>query len=296
MTVGVGSDICFAIARKLVLKRQLGSAGANPATFEGEAYQSWRVSELLDQFNMFFSKSDVQGCDVVDFGCGEGALSFYMATLDVKSVVGVDVSSDRIASAKRRLESQDLPIRPDFRHARCTDKVELADASADVILCFDVLEHIMDFTAIVPEWKRVLRNDGRVLIWWIPWYHPYGHHIESLVPIPWAHVVWSDKTLIDTCGKIYDMPEFNPRVWDLDKSGAKKPNKWLTMQALPEVNRLTIKQFDRLCDEVGLVRSRKDLNGFGSSKLAKLTNAFLDVPFLKEFFVSSVVYDLRFQS
>jgi mono/diheme cytochrome c family protein len=79
----------------------------------------------------------------------------------------------------------------------------------------------MSYETVIPEWKRVLRKNGRVLIVWTPWYNPYAHHLENLVPIPWAHVLFSEKTLIETCEQIYDMPEWTPPVWDIDANGNK---------------------------------------------------------------------------
>ena len=70
------------------------------------------------------------------------------------------------------------------------------------------------------------------------------------------------------------MPEFKPRIWDIDANGKKKPNKWLDMKTLPEVNKLTMGDFERLAQLVGFAIQRKTPRGFGSSRLAKLTHIF----------------------
>jgi SAM-dependent methyltransferase len=290
------SNICFYLSKKRVLSRAIGDAGENPATFEGKSYQAWRSSELFNQFSNNFNAKELEGLDVLDFGCGEGGLSFIIASnVVVKSITGIDLSEGRVESAILRSQELNSTIQPRFLCASNPSTIDVPDASVDVILCFDVLEHILDYESIVSEWRRVLRNNGKVFIWWVPWYHPYGHHIESLVPLPWVHVIFSDKVLIETCARIYDMPEFKPRLWDLDETGNKKPNKWLNMDTLPDVNRLTITEFENICKKVGLDIAERRINGFGGSFIAKITHIFTHIPVMREFFSSSVIYKLRKQ-
>jgi len=293
--VSISADVCFRISKWLLLRRDSLTkrhAGSGPQVFNHEAYRQWREQELRGQFTEYFSTEDVAGKDVVDFGCGEGALCLLVANFGVKSITGIEVAEDRYEAAAARSSDRSLPVHPRFLLASGTEAIDLPSSSVDVLLCFDVLEHVMKYRSVVREWHRVLRTEGRVFIWWVPWWHPYGPHIESLVPIPWCHVLFSEKTLLDTCARIYDLPEFKPRIWDIDSEGQKKPNKWLTMQALPEVNKLTMRQFERLCRDVGFLVRSKQQRGFGSSIPARMTHMFLRVPALGEYFTSSVVYVL----
>ena len=80
--------------------------------------------------------------------------------------------------------------------------------------------------SILRDWFRVLRPNGRCLIEWFPFKGPGGPHMESLIPIPWAHVIFGERAMFRAAEMIYDLPEFVPRHWDLDERGKKKPNKW----------------------------------------------------------------------
>ena len=291
---GIAENICFRLAKSRVLKRQEGDAGERAATFDKGAYQDWRKSELERQFSSHFSGDDVAGKDVLDFGCGGGELSFLAAERGAKSVVGIEVDLERFEMAAARAEASILPNRPQFVHSPDTRTVDRPDASADVILCFDVLEHILDYPDIIPEWQRILQPGGRVLIWWMPYYHPWGHHVESLVPLPWVHALFSDRTVINTCARIYDMPEFRPRIWDLDAAGAKKPNKWRAMETLPTLNKLTIRRFEKIARDLGFGFARREYHPISSSGAAKMiSKALISLPPAREFFTSVVVYDLR---
>jgi len=60
----------------------------------------------------------------------------------------------------------------------------------DTLLAFDCLEHVMSPLPILQDWYRVLRPGGRCLIEWFPYKGPWGPHMESLIPIPWAASRW----------------------------------------------------------------------------------------------------------
>ena len=250
----------------------------------------WRASELREQFLTHFEQSDVQDADVLDLGCGIGVLSFLLCELGPKSVTGIEVSSGLVADAKRHAEKVKAAIKPTFKLGDDPNLIDMPDASVDVILVFDVMEHVMAYESVIREWTRVLRPGGRVLIWWVPWFHPYGPHVESLLPVPWAHVLFGERAMLDACARVYDSPDFKPRFWDLDEDGLKKPNKWLKLNKLPEVNQLTMFEFERVARRVGLKIDRRKITPF---KAAPFTRHLAKVPLLREFFTGNVTYKLR---
>jgi SAM-dependent methyltransferase len=291
--MSLSSSVLFHFSKDKVIHAKPGDVAGNPASFSASAYREWRDAALRAQFLANFDPEDLRDKDVLDFGCGEGGLSCLVATFGVKSITGIDLSEEQVRSAVARLQQASLPIRPQFLVGSDSKSVDLGDASMDVILCFDVLEHILDYRAIIPEWHRVLRPQGRVFIWWVPWFHPYGHHIHPLVPLPWVHAFFPDKTLIDVCARIYDMPEFKARLWDQDADGKKRPNKWAKMDKLPDVNRLTIARFERTCRESSLRIEYRRSTGFEGSRFAGVTSMLSQIPWIREFFTSHVVYKLR---
>lgn len=235
---------------------------------------------------------DVAGLDVLDFGCGGGALLALLAPLGPRSLTGIDVDPHSVAMARTRLDALQLHDAPRLLVAGDPGRIDLPDHSMDAIFCFDTVEHVLDYERIIREWRRVLRRDGRIFIWWCPWFHPYGHHVESLIPLPWAHVVFAEPVLTATCARIYDLPEFRPRAWDVDEAGNRKPNKWRTLTALPGLNRLTMRRFERACAAAGLCVVKRRVTGFRGSPAARLTQPLTRVPMLGEFFTAHVTYEL----
>lgn len=265
----------------------------NPAN-----YDQWRLDSLRSQLVDHFDPSALAGRDVLDFGCGSGALSRLLASeFACRSVTGIDASAKAIDRA-RSTAVQALPDRakaPAFIHATDDRRIDLPDAGVDCVCCFDVLEHVPHPRETVAEWYRVLRPGGAVWIWWSPWRGPYGHHLESLIPIPWVHLLISAKSLFRVCAEVYDHPTFMPRHWDVDPdSGMKRPNKWRQSKSFyPFLNGLTASAFEKCVREGGLAIQRREARGFSGSRAARATRLLAGIPFMGECFVSYYIYQLR---
>lgn len=297
-------------------------------TCGAESYRAWRAQELGGQLRGWFDVDAVRGLSVLDFGCGTGELCCLLSDCGARGVVGLDVSAEAIRNAQcgadvgsgsnragaiepvevnglrneppPRVESRNSPsesARPSVRflHAEHTERIPCSDETFDLICCFDVLEHVQEVPAIVCEWRRVLRPGGRVWIWWSPWRGPFGHHLDSLIPLPWVHLVFPETMLFRICADVYDHPEFVPRRWDIDPAtGTKKFNKWRqTTSFQPFLNKLTRKSFEESVRRAGLRITRRKINGFSGSAWSRLTRVLLPAPVLGDCFVSFYVYELN---
>jgi len=278
--------LLFQISRKL-LNRQHSKQSVDVArTIDDQAYLKWRESELEKQLEGNFPYETLRGKDVLDFGCGQGALAFRIATLGAKSVLGIDLAADQVQTAQE-CASRDNTKGVSFRIGSDPKTVDCDDNSFDVICCFDVVEHIMSPLEVAQEWHRVLRPGGQVWCWWLPWRHPYGHHLTSLLPLPWVHLIWPEKTLISVVARIYDDPCFIPRKWNRDpETGEKLPNKWKAKGSLSSwLNKLTITSFTQICRAARL-QCRVKGHGFGSSGVKRTVSCLAHAPLLGEFFTS----------
>jgi ubiquinone/menaquinone biosynthesis C-methylase UbiE len=93
---------------------------------------------------------------VLEIGSGRGGMLHLLRSRGY-DVLGVDISAERIAEAQRRF--QDLPIEQTNGTV-----LPFPDASFDVVLSFDVFEHIADTDAHLEEVRRVLRPGGWYLL------------------------------------------------------------------------------------------------------------------------------------
>jgi len=260
-------------------------------------YAQWRDASLTSSWR-HFSDSELVGKDVLDFGCGAGQLSFFLASKGLaKSITGVDIDQAALVRAQSRLNSQ-----PDCAETLCfiegnVEGLPLEAESVDLITAFDCLEHVMNPQSILADWTRVLRPGGRVLIEWFPFKGPWGPHMEALIPLPWAHVIFGEKALFRTAKAIYDDPAFIPRHWDLNADGSKKPNKWGQWESFAEqgyVNGLDIADLRKMLRNVGLEIDRFERSGFGQSGAKRLIGqSLMALPVLGEYATSYTVIALQ---
>jgi ubiquinone/menaquinone biosynthesis C-methylase UbiE len=293
-TVSLPMDLatraCFALSRRLLRP---------PAerTVDYGAYETWRHASLSRSFDAF-SDAHIDGKEVLDFGCGDGQLSLFLAREKrPRRVVGVDLNPAAIERARAALATVADRIEADVEFLVGSPQgLPQPERSFDTLLAFDCLEHVMAPGPILREWYRVLRPGGRCLIEWYPFKGPWGPHMEALIPVPWAHVLFGQRAMFRTAEMIYELPEFAPRHWDLDEHGRKRPNKWRAWSSFAEqgyVNELDLAGFRALARAAGFEVARLDLHSFGGSRARRTAGrALMRLPLVGEYFVSYAAIEL----
>ena len=99
-----------------------------------------------------------RGRRVLDIASGEGYGSNLIATV-AESVRGVDISADAVAHARGKYR------RPNLEYVQgSADAVPLPDASVDVVVSFETVEHHDRHAEMMSEIRRVLRPGGLLVI------------------------------------------------------------------------------------------------------------------------------------
>jgi SAM-dependent methyltransferase len=136
------------------------AGGRQPLTLTGE-----RTVPGLDVENYWFRRHEVvyqrlaghcADRDVLEAGCGEGYGADLIAAV-ARRVVGLDYDQQAVAHARACYPKVDV------RQGNLA-QLPLPDASVDVVVNFQVIEHLWDQPQFIAECARVLRPSGLLMV------------------------------------------------------------------------------------------------------------------------------------
>ena len=157
----------------------------------------WVIRVRAEKLQPLIRREDV----VLEYGVGAG---WNLAGLRCVRRIGFDVSDFLRAEVEER--------GVEF----VTETQSLASGSVDVVICHHALEHVLEPVVALGEMRRVLRPDGRLLLW-VPfedeWRHRHfergekNHHVYS----------WNPQTLgnlVEACGFRVEEAGLGRYGWD----------------------------------------------------------------------------------
>lgn len=108
-----------------------------------------------------FAGQLVRGKSVLDLGCGTGYGSFLLSNLGkAETVLGVDISKESVDYALTHYKNK----RIDFQVGDVEQLKNIKPSSVDIIVSFELIEHINNQEKVIEEIKRVMRSTGKCLI------------------------------------------------------------------------------------------------------------------------------------
>ncbi|MEZ5333451.1 MAG: methyltransferase domain-containing protein [Thermoanaerobaculia bacterium] len=129
--------------------------------FTGERMVPGRVDpdlELEHVSRYHFAARLAAERSVLDLASGAGYGSGILAAASARRVVGLDLALDATAYARREYRSG-----PAFLAADCL-RLPFRRGSFDLVVAFEVLEHVSDPATLLREAARVVRSDGLVVL------------------------------------------------------------------------------------------------------------------------------------
>ena len=276
----ISENILYRLAKMLSSSEVAHSDDMKSALETDESYAEYRLS-LVAQVTDAAEKFGVIIKDkvVLDLGCFDGAISLGYLDYGAKRVIGVDIDTDAIAVAKELRASE----RAEF-HESSIDGIPLDDNSVDTILCFDVFEHVEKPGPMLEEIGRILKPGGQLLVGTWGWKHPFAPHLWSTMPVPYAHVFFSERTVLRACKRVYESDWYKPTLHDFDEDGNRKQNKY-DHEEIPSdyLNKLLVSDFEKVFKDSSLDYKMYP-QPFGS-RYASWTKIFLNVPWIREYII-----------
>lgn len=100
------------------------------------------------------------GAEVLEYGCGTGSFSFFLASLGAQ-VVGIDISDVGISQAREEAKKQGLADKTEF-YVMDAEATTFPDNTFDVICVSGVLHHL-DRAKAFKEMARILKPTGAAI-------------------------------------------------------------------------------------------------------------------------------------
>lgn len=89
---------------------------------------------------------------VLDLGCGSGYGTYYLSTKDLKQIIGIDISKEAIEYSKREYFNDNLQY-----EIMDSSKLAFKKNSFDVVICFQVIEHIDNLDHFLSDIHRTTK-------------------------------------------------------------------------------------------------------------------------------------------
>jgi len=246
-----------------------------------KSYAQWQYEKGIDTIRFYLDKVTPEkmfkGKTVLDIGCGAGGKTLYYASQGVSMIYGIDILPKYEAEAYALAAEKGLQDKFRFLTGDAAN-LNFGDGFFDAIVMNDAMEHVGKPLEVLKECYRVLKPGGRLYLNFPPYYHPFGAHLSDAIGIPWVHILFSEKTLIEVYRQlVLPLPDGEERVSfriSRNKNG----------EYFSYINRMTIARFKKL-----LADTPFNVYYYREIPLRNIFKPIVRIPGLKEGFVKMAV-------
>lgn len=253
--------------------------------------------ELEDERNGGFLKffgdgAKVSGEVVLDLGCGFGGRTVEFQHRVNGQIIGLEIDQRMAAGALQFADS--MGSKHTAFVAGFGECLPFADGSFDLILSYDVLEHVQSPQRCLAECWRALKPGGLLMLVFPPYYHPTGAHLEGYVSrVPYANLLFPSSILLGAIDEILTA-----------RGDGYRPQPLRPGDKLYSLNGLTVRRFKKLLKQSGFdivtfdllplfSRVNRNYDAWKMKYYAWLFKPLSRLPFVQECFTHRIVAVLR---
>jgi len=145
-------------------------------------YFKWRIERMRPVVARLKKVSSLKGSNILDIGCGYGALS-HVLTKEGARCTGTEIDKNALSFAKRFSSTILKKSRPRLLRVR-GELLPFKNNSFDIVVLFDVIEHVGKPSIVLKESQRVLKKNGILYVEFTPYYSLVGHHLYDYAKWP----------------------------------------------------------------------------------------------------------------
>lgn len=246
-----------------------------PLTTEEYSEMEFRTAKELSE--KFKSQVSFVNKNVLDLGCGLGGQTVYFSKLNTLRSVGVDINTKWIREAKNFSKKKRVSTKVDFVIGDAAN-LPLKKNVFDIIVAYDVMEHLPQAEKALKECERVIKPDGVLyVVFGPPWLNPCGAHLWDYIPIPWCHLLFSERTLVNVARvRAKDKSSLSPII-EIEHEIAVFQN----------LAKMTLRKFKKIISKTGFKIV------YLKEEYIKKISFLRYLPFIKEFFISKITCILK---
>jgi 2-polyprenyl-3-methyl-5-hydroxy-6-metoxy-1,4-benzoquinol methylase len=211
----------------------------------------------------------------LDIGCGTGDMAIALAKMGCQHITGIDIVPRNIAKATLTAKQLQVDHCVEFI---CEDVHNwMPPHQYDVTLSHEALEHIDNPKAFLQKMTSLVAPNGRALLSFGPLFHsPVGDHMDDFfrILIPWRGVLFSEKAILRLRRECFRPTDVVDRYQDI--SGGLNLMRY---SEFLQYVRATGWKFEFLSVNPQLKRFLP---------LYHLSNAFIQIPVVRDYFATSV--------
>ena len=122
---------------------------------------SWLTADELRTFCEWLGVDT--SIELLEVASGSGGPALFTVETTGCRLFGVDSHDEGVAAANRAAEERGLADRARFVCVDARKTLPVDAGSFDAVICIDSINHMYERSAVLREWRRVLRPSGRVL-------------------------------------------------------------------------------------------------------------------------------------
>ena len=125
--------------------------------------------DIESSLNFFLQFNIPKDAKILEIGCRYGSLIYNLHSLGYEKAEGIDIDSESIRCGKRKYKKIEKKLN------LCKERPDFRPKSFDVVLIFDVLEHLQNPKEYLSELVKALKEGG-IIIFQTP---------NKLTNVPW---------------------------------------------------------------------------------------------------------------